>query len=221
MIVDGQPVHVAQRTSFPWDGRIILRFPGDHLPPVRVAIRHPAWADSATVTVNGAPVPVWWERGYRVCQRAWRAGDTVAVEFPMPVRRVYAPPAVRNNRGHVALARGPRVYAVEAADNPGSVDEAAVPPDALLLADPVAEVPGLGCTVRIRVVRQGSGRAVTAVPYFLWANRGAGPMRVWLPEAKRAERCAAGGSPPLRHTAHFLMTMRPASAKTTAAMTAA
>jgi hypothetical protein len=22
---------------------------------------------------------------------------------------------------------------------------------------------------------------VTAVPYFAWANRGVGPMRVWLP----------------------------------------
>jgi hypothetical protein len=24
---------------------------------------------------------------------------------------------------------------------------------------------------------------VTAVPYFAWANRGVGPMRVWLPRA--------------------------------------
>jgi DUF1680 family protein len=27
---------------------------------------------------------------------------------------------------------------------------------------------------------------VTAVPYFAWANRGIGPMRVWLPAAQNS-----------------------------------
>lgn len=27
----------------------------------------------------------------------------------------------------------------------------------------------------------GPSAVVTAIPYFLWANRAAGPMRVWIP----------------------------------------
>ena len=26
---------------------------------------------------------------------------------------------------------------------------------------------------------------LTAIPYFVWANRGAGPMRVWLPKFEK------------------------------------
>ncbi len=180
--VGDQTVHVAQRTGFPWEGRVTLQLTGEDLSHVRVAIRQPAWAGSATVTVNGAPGPIRWERGYLVCQRAWQAGDVVAVEFPLPVRRVHQAPAVLDTRGRVALARGPLVYAVEAADHPDAVDDATAPPDALLLADPLAEVPGVGSAVRIRAVRPDSDGALTAVPYFLWANREPGPMRVWLRE---------------------------------------
>lgn len=182
LAVGGQPVHVAQRTGFPWAGRVTLQLAGDNLAHVQLAIRKPAWAASATVTVNGAPVPVRWARGYLVCERVWQTGDEVAVEFPLPVRRVHASPAVVANRGSVALARGPLVYAVEGADNPGGVEHAACPPSALLLADPLAEVAGLGPTVRVRAIGPNAEAALTAIPYFLWANRDPGPMRVWLPE---------------------------------------
>lgn len=70
----------------------------------------------------------------------------------MTVRPVYATPAVLDNLGHLARARGSLVYAVEAADNPGVVDDAASPSDARRLANPLAEVPGLGSTMRIRAV---------------------------------------------------------------------
>ena len=38
-------------------------------------------------------------------------------------------------------------------------------------------------------VRTPDGPAVTvpAIPYFLWANRAPGPMRVWIPVAAREE----------------------------------
>ena len=38
-------------------------------------------------------------------------------------------------------------------------------------------------TASDRRVGEGGRLTVTAVPYFAWANRGVGPMRVWLPRA--------------------------------------
>jgi len=45
-----------------------------------------------------------------------------------------------------------------------------------------------GCTVLTGQAssRDGAKWPFTAVPYALWANRGVGPMRVWLPLADSA-----------------------------------
>ncbi len=107
-------------------------------------------------------------------------------------------------RGCVAIERGPLVYAVEQVDQPVgvAVDDVRIE----LPGDPVAEHrPELLGGVTVVTV---SGRArrhepgpwpyrpataesdgpgdpvpLTAVPYFAWANRELGPMRVWLPRA--------------------------------------
>ena len=53
-------------------------------------------------------------------------------------------------------------------------------PDVCMMAEPMtiryAAAGLLGGVVAIR------GEGYTAVPYYTWANRGAGPMRVWLRE---------------------------------------
>ena len=46
-------------------------------------------------------------------------GDVVALDLPMPAERLYAHPNVRMDVGRVALRRGPLIYCVEEADNPG------------------------------------------------------------------------------------------------------
>jgi uncharacterized protein len=121
----------------------------------------------------------------------------------MLVRRTVAHPFVAENRDHVALTRGPLLYCVEAADNPG------LDPRTLLLPSngsiKVVEAPDLlGGIIALRfdgqmeepasgwedaLYREASDleepppskpRAVTAIPYFAWANREAGPMQVWL-----------------------------------------
>ena len=56
---------------------------------------------------------------YHALDRAWKAGDTVTLTLPMPVRKVIGHPAVEATQGKLALLRGPLVYCVEAADNPG------------------------------------------------------------------------------------------------------
>lgn len=100
-------------------------------------------------------------------------------------RRVESHPRVTVNAGRVALVRGPVVYCVEAADHGGSTRDLAPAADALARD---SFRPGLlgGVTVLEATGRQGGRRsAITAVPYAVWANRGAGHMDVWLPVAPR------------------------------------
>ncbi len=46
-------------------------------------------------------------RGYLRLTRRWQEGDTLTLTLPMPVRRVYGHPQVRQQAGKVALQRSP------------------------------------------------------------------------------------------------------------------
>jgi uncharacterized protein len=90
----------------------------------------------------------------------------------MPVRKVLCDPRVADNRGKSALQRGPVVYCVEGRDS-------RIPLDAL----------SLGVETELEIRRRPEtlwgivelrGTDFSAVPYYSWAHRGPGPMRVWL-----------------------------------------
>jgi hypothetical protein len=123
----------------------------------------------------------------------------VDVDLPMPVRRVVAHSDVRDDRGRVALQRGPLVYCAEWPDNGGRALNIIIPDDAVLgselredLLDGVQVIRG---AVRAIDDDHGSIRTIshrlTAIPYFAWANRGMGEMAVWL-----AREPAAAWLPP-------------------------
>jgi len=110
----------------------------------------------------------------------------------MEVRRVHANLLVKDDRGKVALQRGPVVYCAEWQDNNGKASNIIVPADAAFTA---SYQPGLlngvtTLTATVPVVQlDASGtsvstapRTLTAIPYYAWANRGKGEMTVWFPE---------------------------------------
>jgi DUF1680 family protein len=120
----------------------------------------------------------------------------------MRVRFVEADARVDAVRGCVAIERGPLVFAVEHVDQPEDVivDDLHLDPAGPTSAEYRADLLG-GVTVVTARGRAGRHAAqdrpyppagtpgppdgtdvdVTAVPYYSWANRGIGPMRVWLP----------------------------------------
>ncbi|MEQ7005778.1 beta-L-arabinofuranosidase domain-containing protein [Actinopolymorpha sp. B17G11] len=165
----------------------------------------PGWAGSAAVHVAGEPVDAALleagrETGYLAVRRVWSPGDTVRIEFDLSTRLVAAHPRVASAHGRVAISRGPLVYCVEQADHEGVAVEdlrltgaeswtPAYAGDLLggvvtLTVPAVAVEPDQGPlyraydpdrTVATRPVQ------LTAIPYYAWANREPGPMRVFLP----------------------------------------
>ncbi|MEE8468525.1 MAG: beta-L-arabinofuranosidase domain-containing protein, partial [Planctomycetota bacterium] len=149
----------------------------------------------------------------------------VVLDLPLTPRRIRADPRVEADRGRVALARGPLVYCLEGIDHRGRVDDLALPPEASLAARWDADLLG-GTTVLVARglatvtpdaagfaaefgtgLRTGIGtgeetratesRPLRAVPYALWANRGATEMVVWIPEDP-ALAASAGAGPVVR-----------------------
>ncbi|MDH4196218.1 MAG: glycoside hydrolase family 127 protein, partial [Candidatus Aminicenantes bacterium] len=205
--VAGRRVRVVQETRYPWDGSVRFRLEGDLAPDLALLVRVPGWARGETLPsdlyrfldaaeekvalrVNGRAVAVEMENGYARLRRAWKQGDVVELALPMPVRGVVAHASVAADAGRVALQRGPLVYCLEAADNDGRVLDVTLPDAATLgaefrpdLLNGVVVVTGRGSAAETDALRPAgmAGRPFIAVPYFAWANRGAGEMAVWLP----------------------------------------
>jgi DUF1680 family protein len=109
----------------------------------------------------------------------------VELTLPMPVRRVYAHENLAENRGRVALMRGPVVYCFEGLDNPDAdLFKMALPREAKLNTEHRTGL--LGGVTLIQATGLDENRKpirLTAIPYYAWANRGKTPMNLWLHEA--------------------------------------
>jgi uncharacterized protein len=195
-------VRLSQRTRYPWDGRVEIQVEGEG--EFALMLRIPAWCEEgAAIEVNGEPVDLEISPdSYMKIHRAWSSGDTVNLGFPMPVRRVECHPYVAENTGDIALMRGPLLYCAEQVDNPGvdlrdlALEDASISacfdPDllggvVLLASEARAAALDEGWGYRLyRTVQPREGDTqthatrVTAVPYYSWANREPGAMRVWL-----------------------------------------
>jgi DUF1680 family protein len=200
---DGRTVGLTQHTRYPWDGEVVIEIEGKGT--FSLWLRIPGWCEEgATLEINGQPFTGLLTPGsYAEVRRAWRPGDVVRLNLPMPVRRVACHPYVTENAGRVALTRGPLLYCVEQADNSGlDPRDIVLPADANFTAEFRPDLLGgvvvlrgqakvvppdnawthhlyrtaLPCSER----EQGQPVEATAIPYYAWANREPGPMQVWL-----------------------------------------
>jgi DUF1680 family protein len=167
-------VELRVETDYPWDGAIRITVGKAPETNWSLELRIPAWAEGATV--NGKPVDAGQ---YARLDQTWSPGDTVDLQLPLTPRTVTAHSRVDAVRGCVAIERGPLVYAVEQTDQQADVD------DLRLLDAPITSRhdPGLldGVTVLTTRGRVDDEVEITAIPYYAWANREIGAMRVWLP----------------------------------------
>jgi len=147
-------------------------------------------ATGAAATAGGNGSAVAGDGGLLVISRAWHPGDVVELGLPMPVHTVAAHPMVADNVGKVAIQRGPLVYAAEAVDNDGSVLDLSIESEPGFEATFDPDLLGGLVVIRGNAARANatgpSRHELVAIPYFAWANRGAGEMAVWLAQLDEA-----------------------------------
>ena len=205
--VEVDDMRLTVETDYPWDGQVRVRVEQAPAWDRTLSLRVPGWASGATLTADGEPHDAA-AGTYASVRRQWRVGDVVELALPMPVRFTAADERVDAVRGCVAIERGPLVYAVEAVDQTPDVrvDDLRLDrtgrtrvehrPDLLGGVTVVHAVGGRGGSpdsggpyrdaAMTGPAATGPEVPIVAVPYFAWANRGVGAMRVWLPEASPA-----------------------------------
>ncbi len=178
-------VQLAQETNYPWDGQIKITVKPDKPAPFALRLRIPGWCPNSTLELNGKPIlkPAM-EKGYAVLLRLWRAGDVVELKLPMPVQRIQANPKVLEDKGQVALQRGPIVYGFEALDNAGRVD-VQLAREAGFTTQARPDLLGGVTTISGRA---GDGRSLTAIPFYALANREPSKQAVWMAQQGQLEQ---------------------------------
>lgn len=201
-------VEFSQVSQYPWDGNIKITVNPTASEIFSVKLRIPGWAENEPVPtdlykftqkadrayevfVNGQKVTVSKEKGYVAINRQWKKGDVVELNLPMPVRRIQANAEVKDDRGKLAIERGPIMYCIEGTDQGDKhIFNKYIPENAKIdysyQKDLLNGVVTLKGTAR-EIDRENSDKLVekdvpfVAVPYSTWNNRGNGEMAVWIP----------------------------------------
>ena len=195
-----QRVKLQIETRYPYDGEIEIAVSEiAHQSTFALHLRAPAWCDNPQLQINGERASYELQNGYAVIARDWKNGDKVLWSLPMRAKCVQAHPRVAENRGSVAIRRGPLVYCIESCDHDFDISTVAISvdssfqerscddlPDGLIALQTEAELkPAFfnWSDELYRTAQNENGHKVllTAIPYFAWANREAGAMRVWIP----------------------------------------
>ena len=199
VLLDGKAVKVSQKTDYPWNGDVTIKVDGNDAGRFTMKVRIPGWvrnevvpgdlyeyADGLTpswsVAVNGKQEKVKvGADGYVALSRSWKPGDVISVHFDMPVRTVVANENVADDRGKVAIERGPLVYCAEWADNSGKDVHNTPVGGSTFKVDPnyaITNTEGDGKVFRVTGIKASDG--LELIPYYAWNHRGAGNMEVWL-----------------------------------------
>jgi DUF1680 family protein len=193
-------VELEQTTDYPWDGKVRIRL-NKGGGKFSIKLRIPGWlkkhpfgnnlytyldaAKSADISVNGVKVG-HDNPDYVSIDRKWKKGDVIEINFPMEVRRVLANDNAEDDRGKVALERGPVVFCLEGKDQPDNT----VFDKYILDSTPIQshfEKDLLNGVVVLEgnakeLQRNGEVKDVRfrAIPYSTWNNRGGDQMEVWI-----------------------------------------
>ena len=217
--VGGKDVVLEQTTAYPWDGDITLTVKKNQAKQFAMKLRIPGWAVGGPVPsdlyrynddvlptvrcmVNGNAVNVdTTPDGYLTIDRTWKKGDVVSLHFDMPVRTVKASGRVSDDRGRIAVERGPLVYCAEGADNQQfSIVNFLMPRQPRFTTAQRTINGNRNVTFSVTAVEtegetvstDEQGRAVVKparlvmIPYYAWNHRGPGSMEVWMPQSVSA-----------------------------------
>ncbi len=199
----GVPIHLSQQTGYPWNGNVGITIGVERATKFGLHIRVPGWCHQWSMKINELQLEIQPDKnGYLVVDREWSPGDCVFYAMEMPIELTWANPAVRALQGRVAFQRGPLVYCIEAADHQNIPLETIALNGRSLTSEMFTAVydPSLlgGLTIiqgdALALVKEeavdrlyqnalpkGQKIKITAMPYYAWANRNPGAMRVWLP----------------------------------------
>jgi hypothetical protein len=110
-VAGGVRVSINETTDYPFRESVHLRLNASQPARFPLVLRIPAWAEGASVAVNGAPLGGVKPGEFFRVERQWSNGDSVELHFPM---RVVNSIWYHNS---IAVERGPLVFSLKIGEN--------------------------------------------------------------------------------------------------------
>jgi hypothetical protein len=200
----GTHLKLRQTTQYPWEGTVRIAVTPASPEEFTLFVRIPGWSSKSSVKLNGKEVSDVTAGQYLPLRRRWSSGDTVELSFDMTPQVVHANRAVADDRGRIALQRGPVVYCMEQLDQTLSATNSAdfpryiahltettsshYEPD-LLQGVVTLDHPGaLLASAQPALYHESlpehssvSDTRLRMIPYYAWSNRELSAMQVWIP----------------------------------------
>lgn len=197
------------KSGLPWDGNVQISTWTVRGTACTVALRLPGWCSSYTVNGENGTfaegesnlkqqgfTEAFVKNGYLYLTRKWENGDTLEIQFEMPVRIMQASRRVSETEGRVAITRGPIVYCLEEADNGKELHNLYIDVEARKEWQVSGEVGSKMVLITAEGKRYRDADynkelyrefekplyepvKLKWIPYYAWANRGEGEMQVW------------------------------------------
>lgn len=196
--MEAKEVKVSIESAMPWSGEVSVKVMAKGT-KFKLALRIPGWSKGYQLE-NAAKYQMSEENGYLYLHKEWEEEDTIHINFTMEANWIVSHPAVRENIGKLALARGPLVYCLEEVDNGKDLYQIRVNPEEKI-EESQGIIGGMNlCTLHTKGLRnvaagekfesfevfsktKGTLKAqevrLNYIPYFTWANRGENEMQVW------------------------------------------
>ena len=201
-------VQLEQRTNYPWEGDVQMIVSPQKKSKFSLHIRIPGWAQNQpspgatyrfldnsakkwTLTLNGQTIPYTLIDGYAVINKEWKKGDIISLALPIETKKVIAIDSIADDRNKISLQRGPLMYCFEHTDNGGKVANIYIPDNIEFsnnfennLLGGIMKLEAVAPSIKISddgLSVTTENKRIAAIPYFAWANRGAGQMQVWMP----------------------------------------
>lgn len=182
-------------TQYPKKGKVTYRVE-EAGKGKKLALRIPAWSLNTSITRNGKEQKTEIRDGYVYLENELEKGDEIVLNLDMTPRRVYANLNISADAGKTALQKGPLVYCFEGVDNLENMDVLRIKADSeikeIVKEDAVlgtvqalqAEGVALQETEALYSFEKPEERpyTLTAIPYYMWDNRGLNAMKVWMEE---------------------------------------
>lgn len=189
-------ITITQTNQFPWSGAIHYHIANPHQVKFRFGIRIPAWSASYQLQLNGTATHLPQQDGF-IYVNAGQPAIDLTLTLDMTPQLMQANNRVAADYGKLAVQRGPIVYAAEQVDNQAPLALYRLTPHAKIAYHfDGALLGGVGvltaAAVREQVATADSPlytavhaetlhpAVLTLIPYYAWANRAEGQMRVWF-----------------------------------------
>lgn len=197
--LNNSTILLKQETNYPWSGNIKISLKVDQTTNFTMAFRLPDWCHSYTIKLNGENVDYKISDGYAYITKDFKNSDLIEINLEMEIQEISANPHIKDDLGKVALQRGPLVYCLEESDNGDNLHLIKLPKDVKYECeyDPnlLGGIAKITCNAKKLIVSDNwnddlyiadakapkyENKKITFIPYYSWANREIGEMKVWI-----------------------------------------